>query len=127
FIPASSSRHEGPMHPEEWLNSSATFFPFLPDDADTPVILNKGEGLTLSIASDVEGPPAEHVGVDQRIVAERGARELRGEVHIDMPPHHRRVLDYLNRPESFLALYDGDRLHFVQKHNITRVFEVRES
>ena len=43
-----------------------------------------------------------------------------------MPEHHRRVLDYLNRPEAFLALHDGDRLHLVQKHNITRVVEVRE-
>ena len=127
FVPASSSLHDGPMRAEEWLNASGSFFPFLPDDADSSVILNKGEVLTLSVPSESERPLAEQVDIDRVVVVECGARELRGHLHIDMPAHHSRVLDYLNRTEGFLALHDGDRLHFVQKQNITRVFEVRES
>jgi hypothetical protein len=127
FVPASSSMHDGPMRAEEWLNATGSFFPFLPDDADTSVILNKGEVLTLSVPSESERPLAEQVDIDRVVVVECGARELRGHLHIDMPAHHSRVLDYLNRPEGFLALHDGDHLHFVQKQNITRVFEVRES
>jgi hypothetical protein len=126
FVPASSSMHEGPMRAEEWLNASGWFFPFLPDDADAPVILNKREVLTLSVPSEHERPLIQQVDIDRRVVVECGTRELAGHLYIDMPPHHSRVLDYLNRPESFLALHDGERLHFVQKQNITRVFEVRE-
>jgi hypothetical protein len=127
FVPASSSLHDGPMRAEEWLNASGSFFPFLPDDADSSVILNKGEVLTLSVPGESERPLAEQLDIDRIVVVECGARELKGHLHIDMPAHHSRVLDYLNRPEGFLALHDGDRLHFVQKQNITRVFEVRES
>jgi hypothetical protein len=127
FVPASSSLHDGPMRAEEWLNAAGSFFPFLPDEADTSVILNKVEVLTLSVPGEPERPPEEHVDLDRCVVVECGARELRGHLHIDMPAHHSRVLDYLNRPEGFLALHDGERLLLVQKQNITRVVEVRES
>ena len=126
FVPASSSMHDGPMRAEEWLNASGAFFPFLPDDADAPVILNKGDVLTISVPREWERPPIEEVDIQRRVVVECGARQLAGHLHIDMPEHHRRVLDYLNRPEAFLALHDGERLHLVQKQNITRVLEVRE-
>ena len=43
-----------------------------------------------------------------------------------MPEANRRVLDYLNRPEAFLTLREGDRHHLVRKARITRVVEIRE-
>jgi hypothetical protein len=123
FVPASSSLHEGPMRAEEWMNGGGQFFPFLPDEVDTPELLNKKEVLVVSIKGDV----GEHDAVDiaRRVVVECGARRLEGTVLIDMPTHNSRVLDYLNRPDPFLPLYDVDQIHLVQKHNITRVLEVR--
>lgn len=126
FVPVSSSLHEGPMRAEEVLNGGGEFFPFLPDEGGGPLILNKGEVLMVSVASETEHPPAEGVGIDRRVVVECGGRAIEGELHIDMPPHHSRVLDYLNRADSFLALHAGERLHLVRKQNITRVLEVRE-
>jgi hypothetical protein len=126
FVPASSYLHDGPMRAAEWLNGGGLFFPFLPDDADTPVILNKAEVLTVTVASEPERTAAEPVDVDRGVAVECGGRVLRGRLHIDMPPHHSRVLDYLNRGDEFLALHDGDQLHLVRKENITRVVEVRE-
>jgi len=46
---------------------------------------------------------------------------------IDMPEGHQRVLDYLNRPDAFLIVRDGDREHLVRKQRITRVIEPREA
>ena len=128
FVPATASRHPGPMRPEEWMNEPALFIPFLPDDAKAPVVMNKREVLVLSVAaaSDfgdvVEGaePPV------RRVAVEAEDRRLEGEIVIDMPINKTRVLDYLNRPESFLTLRDGDRHHLVQKERITRVIEIRE-
>ena len=74
FVPASSSRHDGPMRAEEWLNASGSFFPFLPDDADAPVILNKGEVLTLTVPGEADRPLMEDVDIDRRVVVECGAR-----------------------------------------------------
>jgi hypothetical protein len=44
-----------------------------------------------------------------------------------MPEGHQRVLDYLNRPDPFLIVRDGDREHLVRKQRITRVIEPREA
>jgi hypothetical protein len=125
FVPASSSLHAGPMRAEEWMNGGGQFFPFLPDEADTPEILNKKEVLVVSVKDVDEASAQEAVDIARRVVVECGTRRLEGTVHIDMPTHHSRVLDYLNRTDPFLPLHDADQVHLVQKHNITRVLEVR--
>lgn len=126
FVPASSSLHDGPMRAAELMNAGGEFFPFLPDEAGGPVILNKREVLVVSVASEAEQPVVEGVDIDRRVAVEFCGRTIEGHLHIDMPPHHSRVLDYLNRADSFLALHAGERVHLVQKRNITRVLEVRE-
>jgi len=88
----------------------------------------RGRPLTLSLEGEREGGEAEgYDDVDRVVVVECGSRRLEGHLHIDMPPQHRRVLDYLNRAEAFLPLYHDGRLQLVQKHNITRVIETGEA
>jgi len=127
FLPAASSHHTGPMRPDEWMNDSTPFFPFLPADSPTPVILNKSDVVVLSVA--VEGA-LEEEGVEsphRRVKVECRERGVEGILVIDMPQGHQRVLDYLNRPDPFLIVRDGDREHLVRKQRITRVIETREA
>lgn len=128
FVPASASRHPGPMRPEEWMNEGATFFPFLPDDSQAPVILNKREILVISVAADADAGDVleEAENPVRRVAVEVRERRLAGTLIIDMPHNQSRVLDYLNRPEPFLTLRDGDRHHLILKEQITRVTEIRE-
>ena len=128
FVPVTASRHSGPMRPEEWLNDPAPFFPFLPDDADAPVLLNKREVLVLSVPSapDLGEVPEEVLHPVRRVAVEAEEQRLEGTVVIDMPQTHTRMLDYLNRPEAFLTLRNGGQRHLVQKERITRVIELRE-
>jgi len=131
FIPATSSHHSGPMRAQEWLNDPQPFFPFLPDASKTPVILNKSEVLVISVAAVADrGDVIEEGGdgeqLEQRVCVEAERRRMEGTVVIDMPPNHRRLLDYLNRAEAFLTLRDGDRHHLVRKERITRVRELKE-
>ena len=129
FVPASAHNHDGPMRAEEWMNEPTDFFPFLADDAETPVLLNRHEVQVLTVpahadAGDViegEGGPAE-----PQVVVDCRGRLLSGTIVIDMPEEHRRVLDVLNRPGRFLTLRDGARHHLVQKDRITRVQETRK-
>ena len=127
FIPALASRHSGPMRLEEWLNDPPSFFPFLPDEADGPVLMNKREVLVMTFPSP---PPVEEGGEPEvphrRVAVECEARRLEGVLLIDMPSHLRRVLDFLNRPQTFLTLREGNRHHLVQKERITRVLEMPE-
>jgi hypothetical protein len=129
FIPPSSSHHTGSMRPEEWMNETGPFFAFLADDARATVLLNKQEVAVLSVApghdEDAEAEDAE-LPV-HRLAVELVDRRVEGVVVVDMPPGHRRVLDYLNRPEPFLLLRAEDRWHLVRKSLITRVIEIEEA
>jgi hypothetical protein len=128
FVPATASRHDGPMRPEEWLNDPAPFFPFLPDDTQVPLILNKREILAVSVAADtdVSASPDSAESPTRRVALELEGRRIEGTLVIDMPETQRRVQDYLNRPEPFVTVRDGDRHHLVQKERIARVIEIRE-
>lgn len=128
FIPATSSRHSGPMRAEEWMNDPTPFFPFLPDDGNGAVILNKREVLVMSVPAeaDSENAEVEAESPHPRVLVEAEARRLEGILVIEMPEEHRRVVDYLNRSEAFLVLRDGERHHLIQKERITRVIETRE-
>jgi hypothetical protein len=125
FVPAAALRHSGPMRPDEWINEPATFFPFLPDREDVPVLLNKDEVVAISISAP---GPDDEVGGEvsvRSITVECGTQRFEGDLRIDMPEGQRRVLDTLNRPERFLALRAGKRQHLVHKRHITRVLEKR--
>jgi hypothetical protein len=126
FIPAAASHHTGPMRPDEWINEPLPFFPFLPDDASMPVMLDKHTVLVVTLEGGPGAEPEEDLGFPQKVVVECGGKRLEGVIHIDMPENQRRVQDYLNRFELFFTLIDGTRRHLVQKHHVTRVIEVRE-
>lgn len=129
FIPAAALRHAGPMRPEEWINEPALlFFPFLPEGSEAPLMLNKSHVAIMSLptGSPEERASAEELCLERRVVVECGTRRLEGALRIEMPTHHSRVLDYLNQPEPFLVLCEGERHHLVQKRHITRVLEVRQ-
>lgn len=125
FVPAAAPRHSGPTRAEEWLNQAAEFFAFLPDDAEAPVMLNKGEVLAVSVHADANTSDAfDFVGSPERQVEiECAGRKFEGSIVIDNPAGQTRVLDHLNRPERFLTVRAGERHHLVRKGSITRVFE----
>ena len=128
FLPTAAHDHAGSMRPEEWMNDGVEFFPFLPDEPGGPVFLNKREVVAVTVAASSDRDATlEAVPLPaRRLSLECGRNRYTGEIVIDMPEHHSRVLDYLNRPGAFLTLRDGDRHHLVAKARITRVMENRE-
>ncbi len=127
FVPA-GSHHGGAMRPGEWLNEPPLFFPFLPDETDLPVLVNKDQVLVVSVPTLAdEVPEYEDAGsVERRVILECGDKKIEGIVVIQLPENQRRVLDYVNQAIRFVSLRDGERHHYVQKHHVTRVIEVRE-
>lgn len=125
FLPATAASHPGAMRAEEWMNDPLPFFPFLPDGEGSPVILNKDQLVVVTVAASADrdetldevGAPVRHVSV------ECGTLRLAGDVVVDMPANHSRVLDLLNRAGAFLNVRDGERHHLVAKARITRVSE----
>jgi hypothetical protein len=127
FIPPWPCGTAGPCASRNGSTTRSPFFPFLADAAEAPVLMNKREVLVMTFPTP---PPdeesAEPEGPHRRVAIECEARRLEGVLVIDMPAHLSRVLDFLNRPQTFLTLRDDDRRHLVQKERITRVLEIPE-
>src|SRR5262245_39209458 len=126
FLPATAASHAGAMRAEEWMNDAASFFPFLPDGEGSPVILNKQRIVVVTVAASADRDETlDEVGAPvRRVLVECGSLRLSGDLLVDMPAHHSRVLDLLNRPGAFLNVRDGERHHLVAKGRITRVSEL---
>lgn len=125
FLPATAASHPGAMRAEEWLNDPLAFFPFLPDGEGSPVILNKDQLVVVTVAASADRDETlDEVGAPvRRVSVECGSLRLNGDVVVDMPANHSRVLDLLNRAGAFLNVRDGERHHLVAKARITRVSE----
>ncbi len=123
FVPSRAALHDGPMRPEEFLNQATLFIPFLADGADCATLLNKRYIVVLTVKA-----PDDHgeIGLARKVTVECGTLKISGIVHIDMPEHLTRLLDWANRAEPFLAVYEGDRRHIIQKNRITFLAEVGE-
>jgi hypothetical protein len=125
FVPAAAESHAGVMRAEEWLNDRSDFFPFLPDGEGSPLILNKQETLMVTVAAeaDRDGTLEEVATRFRHVVLECGGIRVEGDVAVDMPAEHSRLLDLLNRDRAFLTVRDGDRHHLVRRSRVTRVRE----
>ena len=122
FVPAAASSHEGAMRPDEWINEPRWFFPFLPDDASGPLILNKEQLVVVSVDF---APSDDGAELERTVRIDCAGRTLEGNLRIDMPTNQQRVLDYLNQPPAFVPLFAGERLHLVHKRHVTRLMESR--
>ncbi|MGN6184410.1 MAG: hypothetical protein ACTHQM_12235 [Thermoanaerobaculia bacterium] len=124
FVPARAAHHDGPMRPEEFLNQSTLFIPFLEDDRDGVTLLNKRYIVVLTVKV-----PDDHseIGIARAVRVECGTLQLAGVVHIDMPEHLSRLQDWANQSDPFLVVYEGDRRHIIQKNRITFLSEVTEA
>ena len=126
FMPATASRHTGPMRAEEWMNESTLFFPFMPNTGQ-PMLLNKREVLVLTVAAEADRDDLpEEAHRPAKVTIECEAQRLSGFLLVDMPANKSRVVDVMNRPETFVTLRDGNRDHLIQKERITRVIQERE-
>lgn len=123
FVPSLSQKHEGAMRPEEWINQPGRFFPFVAEGDERATLLNKESIVILTLEAADDHEP---VGVTRRVRVDCGGVATEGTLHIDMPEHASRLLDWANRSEPFLVLHDGGRRHIIQKSHITFLAELED-
>ena len=69
--------------------------------------------VTVAASADRDETLDEVGAPVRRVHVECGALRLAGDVLVDMPANHSRVLDLLNRPGAFLNVREGERHHLV--------------
>jgi hypothetical protein len=121
FLPAAASHHDGPPRPEEWINDGHPFFPFLPLDGSSAVVLNKD----LLVAVTVAATGGVILDVEREVQVEAAGEKLAGILHIDLPENQQRLLDYLNLAPDFVPLYSGQSLHLLNKRHVSSFKEGR--
>jgi hypothetical protein len=128
FMPSYSSRHEGAMRPEEWVNTVPMFFPFRSYEANCRTIFNRANVVAMTVPSESNERSAEESLATPVFVVtiDAAGQVFEGRVQIDMPPTQRRVVDWMNGPAPFITLRAGKCHHLIQKVHITRVVEIRE-
>jgi hypothetical protein len=107
------------------MNDPTAFFPFLPDGEGRPVILNKERIIMVTVAASADQDETlSEVGAPvKQVEVECGGLRVEGEVVVDMPVNHSRLLDLLNRPGAFVNVRRGSVHYLVRKSRISRVVE----
>jgi hypothetical protein len=129
FLGERAETHGGPETLTDLLNGPLVFVPSV-DESDQVVLLNPESILVVSVLMppEQEGDDSAGSGLAQRGEVEttahvviEGELALRGIVSYTMPVSKRRLQDFLNTSERFLALTDGGVVHLINKRRITKV------
>jgi hypothetical protein len=133
FLPAQSSRHAGPMRPDEWSDTVPTFFPFRARDAAHSTIFSLDAIVAFTVPIDDASAAAETLEALMadapvaRVTVDACGASFEGDVIIDMPTDRQRVADFLNASGTFLTVRARAAHHLIHKRHITRVVELPES
>lgn len=127
FISASAPDHSGTMRIGEWLNSAEDYFPFLPHNENSPMLINKQKVLIVTAEREAEENFDEvDISPKRQIRIEMDVMCIEGILIMEMPEGRLRVLDVLNSDQRFLFMIkNGQEVH-VNKSSVIRVTEIKE-
>lgn len=128
YLAERAERHSGIECPSDLLNGGDEFIPST-DFEERILIFRRSAVLVLTVNAKHEGELGEGpAGEGDRVVQvvrlwlEDGT-SVTGELTYWRPEGQRRVQDFLNTAEPFIALRDGDVVHLVNRHRISSVSE----
>jgi len=127
FLSERVALREGGERLSDLLNSPGEFLPAM-ESTGAVVLLNKDAVMALAGPADAEFPTegseatmsTRSGGVHSELTLLDGTL-LGGDVPFVMPEGKRRLVDFLNLPERYFALRQGDRVQLVNKRCIVRV------
>jgi hypothetical protein len=130
FLGTYAQTHAGYERPSDLLNGRDCFVPAQDPDGRT-LLLQLDAVQVLSVPGEnelVEDDAArmaagEVTRVQVDVTLEDGTK-YRGELRYALPEAQRRFQSYLNLPERFFRLWDGDTARLIHKHRVRCVAEI---
>ena len=120
FLADRAETHEGSERPSDLLARSGAFLPILDRDGALALI-GRDRISILSLPIEEDPPPA--LATSCRVqIRVSGGTSIEGTVHYMMPEANRRLQDFLNLPEPFVAVRQTETVIFINKG---RIIEVR--
>jgi len=127
FLNERAETHSGYERPSDLLDGPHSFIPAI-DGGDHLVLLNRDSLMVLTVAAEHEfgGDDPVEIAYEQttraqvEVILESGAT-LRGLLTYLQPEAQRRLQDFLNREDRFIAIRDGALVRLVNKRRIARV------
>jgi hypothetical protein len=129
YLAGQAASHAGYERPSDLLNGSLSFFPVI-EKKGRLALLQRDAVVIMSVpAGDERGEVDEGAGreVAGTLSSERvevnldDGSSLKGRVEYVMPEGRRRLVDFLNLGERFLAVRQDETIHLVNKSRITRI------
>lgn len=126
FLGMQARTHTGTECPSDLLNGTEPFVPARDAQGNT-LLLQLDSILVTTVSARDESVlghlefQAEDASCVDVAIAMEGGLMLRGYVRYVLPEGQQRLQNYLRLPDRFLALYEGPRVHLVNKRRIVWV------
>ena len=127
FLAEKAARHTGTEYPSDVLNGDDEFVAALGSDSEI-LVFHRDAVVVLTVDADQE---EEWMGASDGVdtitelevdmLMEDGTR-VGGEVAFCRPEGQRRIQDYLNTADRFVALKDDDVIHLLNRRKIVSVW-----
>jgi len=129
FLNEHAEGHTGFERPSDLFNGRGAFIP-ASEKKGGLVLLRRQAVTSVTVAADEEfsggEPRVEDLAPDQattmtvEILLEDASR-AHGTITFLMPEGQRRLQDFLNLPDDFLVVRDGEHARLINKHRIARI------
>lgn len=118
-----SAHHRGSETPLEMLNRSESFFPVALLSGEIALV-SKAQTAVVACGSASHRHDADRVSIAKAVALDvhvAGHEVIHGTASLELPPSHSRALDFLNEPERFFAVADGDTTWHVNRAHVRYV------
>lgn len=124
FLSSNASHHSGPERASDLLNGGDDFIPAFDEEAKAMSFLHRAGLAGVRVARTLEHEESEELTLptEHEVEVLLGSGQLlRGVVSFVRPPDRSRLVDFLNEPEPFFRLQEGESTVLVNKRHVARV------
>jgi hypothetical protein len=130
FLGDCAASHAGGERVIDLLTSEARFIPVRDVESGQVILLQRSAMMVLSVPLEHEiRADREDGGLLETEIAQKFLIQVvlsdgstrKGELNYIMPEGMRRLQDFLNLPEPYMSLRDGETAHIISKTHITEV------